>query len=156
MNKNSCFFTGHRRILPEHNTSVVLWLEGTVRKLIESGVSQFYAGGALGFDTLAAQTVIRLKKEYPYIRLILLLPCQNQSDRWSPADIDCYEQIKKLADEVIYLSQFYHSGCMYRRNKALVDSGGVCVCYLFRNTGGTAYTVQYAKEKGRQIICFSK
>ena len=40
----------------------------------------FYgAGGALGFDTLAAQTVLDMKKEYPQLRLILVLPCEDQT-----------------------------------------------------------------------------
>ena len=30
--------------------------------------------------------------------------------------------------------------------------GSVCVCYLNRESGGTAYTVRYAKRKGLEII----
>ena len=34
---------------------------------IEQGYRYFGAGGALGFDTLAAQTVLELRSEYPDI-----------------------------------------------------------------------------------------
>ena len=30
--------------------------------------------------------------------------------------------------------------------------GSVCVCYLNRESGGTAYTVRYAGKKGLEII----
>ena len=49
------------------------------------------AGGALGFDTLAAQTVLEMKKEYPQLRLILVLPCENQTRGWHSEDIAVYE-----------------------------------------------------------------
>lgn len=33
----------------------------------------------------------------------------------------------------------------------MVDNSGHCICYLLKNTGGTAYTVGYAQEQGLQI-----
>lgn len=41
---------------------------------------------------------------------------------------------------------------MHRRNRHLVDNSGVCVCYLTRNSGGTAYTVNYAKKQGVNVF----
>ncbi|MCL2883887.1 MAG: hypothetical protein FWF49_00185 [Oscillospiraceae bacterium] len=38
------------------------------------------------------------------------------------------------------------------RNRALVDHSDVCVCFLNKSTGGTAYTVKYAQKKGLSII----
>lgn len=40
---------------------------------------------------------------------------------------------------------------MLERNRHLVNSSSVCVCYLTKDTGGTAYTVKDAKQKGLQI-----
>ena len=54
--------------------------------LIENGYRYFGVGGALGFDTLAAQTVLDLKTSYPHIKLILVLPCLSQADSWSLHD----------------------------------------------------------------------
>lgn len=63
----------------------------------------FYgAGGALGFDTLAAQTVLDMKKEYPQLRLILVLPCEDQTRGWRSEDIAVYENIKRRSDKVVY------------------------------------------------------
>lgn len=54
----------------------------------------FGAGGALGFDTLAAQCVLSLRKRYSHIKLILVLPCTTQTKGWSKDDIAVYEEIK--------------------------------------------------------------
>ena len=74
----------------------------------------FGAGGALGFDTLAAQCVLSLKKQYPHIKLILVLPCITQTKGWSKDDIATYEEIKSQADKVVYTSYDYFRGCMLK------------------------------------------
>ena len=120
--------------------------------LIENGYQYFGAGGALGFDTLAAQTVLALKKDYPHIKLILVLPCITQADSWSVDDKAIYEEIKATADKVVYTSHEYARGCMHKRNRHLVDNSSACICYLTEKTGGTAYTVEYAQRNNLLVI----
>lgn len=152
LSERTCCFTGHR-VIPDGMSEVLSqWLEDTVRTLIGQGYRYFGAGGALGFDTLAAQTVLRLREEFPHIRLILVLPCRDQTRGWKQADIARYELIRGKADKVVYTSERYAPGCMYKRNRHLVDFSGVCVAYCTRGTGGTAYTVSYARKRGCGII----
>ena len=131
---------------------VALRLEKPLRTLIQQGFVYFGAGGALGFDTLAAQTVLALKKEFPDIRLILVLPCLAQTNGWPPDDVVVYNNIKQQADKVVYTSKEYDRQCMFKRNRHLVDNSHVCICYLTKSTGGTAYTVRYALDQGLRII----
>ena len=147
MKEKTCCFTGHRKIPPEDLEEISRRLELTVMRLIEKGYRYFGAGGAMGFDTLAAQTVWKLKTAYPDIQLILVLPCENQAEYWKTEDRALYEDIKAKADKVVYTSKAYFRGCMHKRNRYLVDNSSCCICYLTKETGGTAYTVQYAKEK---------
>ena len=86
------------------------------------------------------------------MKLILILPCLTQTRGWRPEDAAEYERVKSQADEVIYTGQQYTPGCMHRRNRRLVDGSGICVCYLTENSGGTAYTVNYAKTQGLEIV----
>ncbi len=127
-------------------------LRETIIKLIEDGYLYFGAGGALGFDTLAAQTVLELKTIYPQIKLILVLPCLSQTKGWSARDVEIYEDIKQKADKVVYTSQEYTKGCMHKRNRHLVDNSNTCICYLTEKSGGTAYTVDYARNNNLSII----
>ena len=141
-------FTGHRKMPSERIDTLARRLKTIIIDLIENGYQYFGTGGALGFDTLAAQTVLELKTEYPYVKLILVLPCQSQTRGWSARDIEIYMDIKSKADKVVYTSQEYTRGCMHKRNRHLVDNSSVCICYLTERTGGTAYTVNYAKDNG--------
>lgn len=127
-------------------------MEREIERSIQAGYVYFGAGGALGFDTLAAQTVLKLKERYPDIKLILVLPCKSQTSGWKQTDIDEYERIKAAADKVVYTSEVYYRGCMHKRNRHLMDNSSLCICYLMEDRGGTYYTVNYARENGLQII----
>lgn len=148
----SCCFTGHRIISRENKAFVIEKTYEICRNLIKEGYTEFIAGGALGFDTIGAQCIIELKKEYDEIKLILALPCKNQYKGWKKADIEIYENIARQADEVIYVSEEYYHDCMKKRNRYMVDESSVCIAYLTHISGGTAYTVTYAVEQGKKII----
>ena len=150
-NKTVCF-TGHRKIPPEQYSSIAGRLEKVLIQLIEQGYLYFGAGGALGFDTIAALTVLHLKEQYPQIKLILVLPCKEQIRGWDKADIEIYEDIKSQCDKFVYTSEEYTRGCMFKRNRHLVDNSSLCVCYLTESKGGTAYTVEFAKKQGLSVI----
>ena len=156
MNKHerntACCFTGHRNIPQKKYVQIQEKLRDEIVTAIQNGYNFFYAGGAIGFDTMAAQAVLELKTQYPHIKLILVLPCVNQTDGWEQSDIDEYERIRDLADEVIYTSEEYKKGCMHKRNRYLVDHSSLCICYMTRKSGGTAYTVKYAENKGITIV----
>lgn len=153
MREQTCCFSGHREMPAGWGRwRLAKRLEKAVIEQIENGIRFFGAGGALGFDTLAAQTVLKLRGKYPDIKLILVLPCTTQAQMWSAEDVEEYECIKAKADKVVYTSQEYTKGCMFKRNRYLVDNSSVCICYLTRDTGGTAYTVKYAQSKGLRIF----
>ncbi len=149
--KTACF-TGHRTIPPQQWERLTWNLRETVEETILRGYRYFGTGGALGFDTLAAQTVLDLKRKYPHIRLILVLPCLSQTERWSREQQQTYEAIKAQADKVVYTSRAYDRGCMHRRNRHLVECSSLCICYLTHPTGGTAYTVDYAAAQGLEVV----
>ena len=152
MKEKTCCFTGHRRI-PEKDYAVIKeGLEKIILELYNKGIRFFEAGGALGFDTLAAESVLRLRESCPELRLILVLPCLDQTKGWKAGDVERYEEIKRQADKTVYTGQEYTPGCMHTRNRRLVDDSSVCVCYQTRSRGGTAYTVDYAKKKGLKAI----
>lgn len=152
MINQTCCFTGHRKIPLDQLESVTQRLRDAVIASIKDGYLYFGAGGALGFDTLAAKTVLNLKKDYPQIKLILVLPCKTQTGGWKQEDIEEYNRIMKAADKVVYTSQDYYNGCMHKRNRHLVNNSSRCICYLTEKSGETFYTVKYACEHSLSIV----
>ena len=152
MKAKTVCFSGHRMIPENQRSEIYNQLLITVSILIQKGYRYFGAGGALGFDTMAAQAVLTLKQSFPHIRLILVLPCRTQADYWCTHDKEIYESIKASADKIVYISKNYTHDCMRKRNQHLVNYSSLCLCYLKKTAGGTAYTVKYAKENNLQII----
>ena len=152
MNEQHCCFTGHRKLSNGVLNALPEILDRCVNGLYSEGIDAFYAGGAVGFDMLAAEAVIRFRKKRPGVRLILALPCKNQTRRWKPEAVERYEAILNAANKAIFVSEEYDYACMRRRNEYMVNRSSVCVCYLTQKKGGTAYTVSYAAKKGLRII----
>ena len=144
-----CAFTGHR-ILANTDFDELL-LERVIENLIKTGTKRFLCGMAIGFDLKCAQAVAVLKAKYD-IQLVACLPCANQSERFSEKNKRLYNEMLSASDEVIILEPEYKSGCMQRRDRYLVDNCDVLVSFLRRNSGGTHYTVNYAKKMNKKII----
>ena len=150
--KTVCF-TGHRQIPAEHRVPLIEALQKETERQIQSGATVFRTGGALGFDTLAAITVLRLKKIYPHIRLELILPCPTQADGWAESDRIRYRQILERADSRLYVSQSSYDGVLRLRNHRLVEGADVCIAYLTRSSGsGSAYTSMLALQSGLEYV----
>lgn len=144
-------FTGHRHLQRDSLDLLAKRLARSVRYAYEHGAREFRAGGALGFDTLAALTVLDLKESCPDVRLSLYLPCRTQTRRWSERDRLIYGGILERADEVTYTSEEYTEGCMLKRNRIMVEGSDACIAYCVSLEGGSAYTVRYAKSKGLTV-----
>ena len=115
------------------------------------GCRDFFSGGAVGFDTLAAREVIRFRISHPEVRLIMLLPCVSQDERWSPSQRSAYSYILKNADEVVYVGEEYTSDCMRRRNLALAERCDIMISYVSYSKSGSAQTENMAKRLEKRV-----
>ena len=147
----TAFFAGHRK-LPADTEQISVALEKELTSLIESGYRFFGAGGATGFDMVAALSVLKLQERHPHVRLILVLPHRAQAKRWNKKDTAMYDDIKSRADKVVYISDEFTRDCVYRRNRHLINWSSVCICYLSREDSGTEKTVRFARKEGLQVI----
>ncbi len=146
--KNCCAFTGHRKIDDAPDMAL---LSDILVSLIESGVDSFYCGMARGFDMLAAEQILKLKESYPHIKLVACVSCPEQDKFFSREDRRRYIEIIDLCDEVKVVSMGYFKGAMLKRNNFMVDKCGYLIAYMRKESGGTAYTVDYARQKRRKI-----
>ncbi len=149
--EKACCFTGHRVIGSIHREDMPALLEKQIRCRIQEGICDFITGGARGFDTLAAEAVIRLRTEFPQIRLILAIPCPDQTQGWPLDEKIRYEEIALKADETCLVSKSYTKTCMMRRNRFMVDNSIGCIFYLTQMRSGTYKTVEYAMEQGSKL-----
>ena len=151
MTFTACSFTGHRIIDSAAMPRLGELIDRALDYLYEHGCRDFYNGGAIGFDILAARRVILFRMSHSDVRLHMILPCRNQTERWSHSDVDAYEHVLRSADTVEYLSDLYYDGCMRERNARLVELCDVLVAYVGRTSGGSAQTLRMTKTAGKTV-----
>lgn len=154
--ERSACFTGHRD-MAESESAVSERLYILLEKLVtEEQIAVYYAGGAVGFDTVAAKCVLRLREKYPQVRLRLVLPCSNeeQTRKWTANQKYEFRQILTSADSVEYTAKHQFRGCMAFRNARLVEHAtDYCICYHDpARKSGTSQTIGFAEKKGLKII----
>ena len=145
---SACALTGHRVLGKGFSRER---LEQCLRALIAEGADTFYCGMALGFDLYCCELLLRLREEFP-VRIVACVPCADQAARYSPRAKEKYEALLSACDEKIVLLEKYENGCMFERNRCMVDRCDVLLAYLETERGGTFYTVNSAKNRGKRRV----
>lgn len=158
--KTVCF-TGHRsEKLPRGEALELLRkrLDLEIERALQDGYDTFLFGGAYGFDLMAAEEVLKKKvlidlQNPRRIRLVAIIPFEEQAIRFSVSDHEQYYEIMPKCDEVITLNTRYSSQCYAQRNQYMVDhSNRVICCWNRQAVSGTAQTVRMAEKQNLEII----
>ena len=152
-NSQYCCFTGHRDLDPSMLKVIESRVKDEIVWLAGHGVDRFITGGARGFDLIAGRCVLEARASNPRIKLIVAVPCRDQERAYSNAERLEYRRQLRAADKVQLLSdRGYFNGCMQARDRYMVDRSATCVCWLERETGGTFFTVNYARRNFLTIV----
>ena len=163
-------FSGHRK-LPTGDELLQLKarLDTELDKALSDGYDTYLFGGAYGFDLLVAEHIIRRKRirkmeiqdgklvqvdKAPQMRLIAVLPFEEQAVKWSETDrIKYYDETLPFCDEVITLSVRYHKDCYQDRNKWMITHSSRLICYYDNGQiSGTGQTFRMAERNGHAIF----
>ena len=123
-------------------------LRNTIEMLIWEGYAHFLSGGALGMDMYAAETVLELRQEYPWIGLEIVVPYESQADNWAEPYQVRYNMILDAADIITCTGHEYTKGALFRRNRYLVDNADLLLAAYDGQPGGTQMTCDYARKAG--------
>lgn len=145
--EKTCSFTGHRILKKDIN---IQNLDEKIDTLIEKGYDTFLVGMALGFDILCFERLL-LKKE-KNIRIIACIPCKGQENKYPLKEKQKYLELINKADEKIYFFEEYEKGCMFVRNRFMIDNSSTLIAYFYKKIGGTYYTINYAERRRKNII----
>lgn len=153
MRERTCCFTGHRDIPADRLQMVMTGTEAKVRELISQGYRYFGVGGAVGYDTIVAELLFRLReREYPEIKIILVYPFDGFISRWSDSQQATYARLLPMYDKRVCVCKSASREAYLARDRHLVDYSSACIAYCTRQTGGTAYTIRYAAARGVPVF----
>lgn len=165
--KQTIAFTGNRE-LTTPNGHIDRNLENVIRTELhfiledcyKEGFRYFLSGMAWGFDLMAAQAVLDLKEQYPDIKLIAVIPFENQEGKFSDANKILYCNVLNSADnQIIINSTGYSNAAYHKRNDYLIDNASEIIAYCntdIKTTRGKGHgaltTIKKAEDKGLFVM----
>lgn len=158
--ETTCCFTGHRPDkLPWGNdesdlrcTALKRRISAAVEEAYERGFRHFICGMARGCDFYFCEAALELRDSRPGVTVEAAIPCEDQASRWREADRERWFRLVGLCDFETMVQHHYDKGCMFRRNRYMVDRSGLLLTVFDGTLGGTMYTVSYAMKRGVEIV----
>ena len=143
-------FFGHRRIdrLREIEEKLVPILNELI---LTKEYVEFYIGRNGEFDEFVASVIKRVQKQLDRgnSALILTLP-------YTVKDIEYYEN---YYDEIVIpdaIGKAHPKAAITLRNKWMVETCDLIICYIEREEGGAYAAVKHAKTKSKNIVYLTK
>lgn len=158
---NVCFSGPRPFKLPGNGASdcpEILRLTARLRELIEEaaarGKTNFISGFMSGFDVIAAEQVVSLKKQSPEIRCVVIAPFRKgyfSTKNWTPEWAARAKALYAGVDFGLSLRPEAEKGVYFHRDDFIVDMASELICYCDGRTGGTLYTVNRAEKQKLRI-----
>lgn len=148
LRKHRCCFTGHRPeklTIPEERLSQLL--EQEIRRAIGQQFTTFLTGMAKGSDIIAAEIVLRLRKQDPRLKLVCALPYPGFGQRWGGGWAERSRRVLSEADLIKHVCSSFSYAAYQRRNEWMVDHSRLVIAVFNGEKGGTKNTLDYAREK---------
>lgn len=135
----SCFMIGHRDAGEGIYPAL---LEAVIRCIEEDAVEEFIVGHYGAFDRMAKRAVLEAKARHP-VKLVLLLP-------YYPAP----KELTEGFDAAVYPFErrVPPRTAIVRANRMSIDACACVIAYV-RHPGNARDLADYARKKGKKIIC---
>lgn len=147
MTEKICALTGHRE-LPENFDCNALY--DALEELVKEGYTYFCCGMACGFDLTALECLVDLKQRY-HVRIEACIPYEGYEHGMSAQCRKKYGALLTWCECKTVLYPAFFNGCFLARDRYMVDKADLLLAYCKKPTGGAAYTVRYAKERGKPM-----
>jgi uncharacterized phage-like protein YoqJ len=107
-----------------------------------------------GADIIFGDMVMWVKATtHPTLRLICVIPHEGQATAWSDEWRDRYFKLVDRADDMVLMSHRNTHDCYQKSYRYMVDNAtALLAVYDGRQPGDSAYTVEYARSKGREVV----
>lgn len=137
-------FSGERRLDFHIAEFAYVKLKIALEQLIRDGADRFLLGGCSDFDKLAAVTLKLMKKDYPHIEVVLVVPHKNlryieefydsfEYPELEPSEMNCYAEVK--------------------RNWYMLSKADCLVTFVYDYANGVEERlVKYAKKNCKNLI----
>jgi len=156
--KTACF-SGHRPerfpdYKPHEFDALLKLLSLRINEAIDEGYTHFICGMAPGWDTIAGEAVLTVRRDRNLrIALELAIPFKGHMDRLKLDNEGKarYNRLLRFADKTTILCPSFHKAAFTDRDIYMVDNSSYLIYYWDGGPGGTSRAVKYAGEQGLRM-----
>ena len=134
-------FTGHSTLAPFAESTIKKELDNILEKLIAEGASEFLFGGYGRFDSICAVTIREMKKKYPHITSILVIPYLDRN----------YDETLYDSSEYPALESVPKRFAISKRNEYMMKEADVVIAYVDHSFGGAYTAYKYAIRQNKTV-----
>lgn len=130
------------------------YLKKRLTEYIESGVEWIIISGQLGIEQWSAEVVFDLKKDYPEVKLGILLPYEGVEKNWNSTNQQFFEHICAQADYVNVTSkQEYQNPEQLKMNQSFIlqHTDGALLIYDSENPGKPGYLLDMIQKYQKNV-----
>ena len=142
-----CTFFGHR-YAPLTEAEKEKLTASITDLIVNHDVTEFWVGAKGDFDSLCSSTIQQLKKEFPNIKLALVLS-------YVPTNKEDYKWKERYYDD-IFLPDGVEEGpqrfAITRRNRWMALNTDYMICYVNRDYGGAYAAMKVALAHKKEVI----
>ena len=143
--KKACCAFGHREVFENISKAV----SSAVRTAAEQGCEIFYTSAMGKFDEMFSSEVRALKKDYPNIKLICVMPYMTNEINTQG------DYLYTLYDDILIpteLADVHYKAAITKRNQWIIQRSDLVIVYTKRNYGGAYNAKRYAERMNKEII----
>jgi ribA/ribD-fused uncharacterized protein len=144
--------TGHRSLsVDEYGFAEQELIRLAAKLRDEHGTTTAISGMAVGADTLWADTALQAGLQlWAYIPF----PQQEADRRWTHEDRAHWAHLRSRAEREVVLGTGYDVRLLHARNDAMLRDSDllIAVCDPSRTAGGTAATLEKARQAGKPVV----
>ena len=143
----------------DENDQRCINLKSAIRSAIEdqirdNHITRFITTVNIGVEMLAAEEVLRLKKNNPQIKLTSVLPFEGQANDWPEPLRDRYFTIHERSDDVRTIQLRFDDTCAYNTRDYLIDRADVLLAFWNGQPGEIESIVHLVKQKAEQVTVY--
>jgi len=137
-------FAGHREA---YQSGIDTRLRMAIETVLSSDTTfECLTGGMGEFDAKAAAAVRSAKRQHPELDIKLTLVSPYMSNEFNKNK----EYYENSFDDIVIpseLADVHYKAAIKKRNEWMVDRSDYLIAYVYRDFGGAADTLRYAKRK---------
>lgn len=118
---------------------------------VDQGYTTYLCGMARGVDIWAGEIVAGLWEPFRNLKLVAVMPFPQQAQNWEPEWVMRHRRLLRYCSDVVTISDHYVRGCFQERNRYLVDHASRLIGVCRGESGGTGYTIRYARSQGLEL-----